>query len=500
MTSGRRTVASAAGVGGAYRFSRRTFFVIGGSVVLLSACQADPNLEPVPVATEPPTIAPRSISTVDSLFSTKPFFIAHRGSGDNWPEHTGEAYANAVALGVKAIEVSVNATSDGVLVCHHDKSTLRSTGQDLTISETTSDELSTLKVDARKWLGPAATPQPIPRLKDVLEKFAATHVIFIEDKQGSNTVALLDLMDTFPDATSHFIWKQWAGADQYAAAAKRGYKCWGYFGPELSNDLDKLAARFDFLGVPHTASDDEIARVVALGKPVIAWEVHYRWMKARMDALGVAGLMCSNLPYVAEITKPEMVDHFASGRRTAGDLPWTTDNGWGVQPGFVKENKSVSLSHQEIQSYLMGSMRPVGSDTYRIQFELCWPDILPQDRDHAGVAFGAEDDRPYRVRIASDVSAYHVILRPTGSLELFRRAAGQADGTLLGSVATTAARAGEWIRVEVAVTPGGIDVYRIDGQGWSFETKDASYRGSYFWLCKNYAGAPPVEFRAVKIL
>lgn len=485
---------------GAYPFNRRTFFVIGGSALLLSACQSDPRRVPFPVATGTPTIAPRGVSTVDTLFSTKPFYIAHRGSGDNWPEHTREAYSNAVELGVQAIDVAVNATSDGVLVCHHDKSTLRTTGQDLTISETTWEELSKLRVDAREWLGPAAAPQPIPRLQDVLEKFAATHVIFIEDKQGSNAVALLDLMDTFPEATSHFIWKQWGGAGQYALAAKRGYKCWGYFGPELFNDLDKLAGRFDYLGVPHTATDDEIARIVAFGKPVIAWEVHYRWMKARMGALGVAGLMCSNLPYVAEIAKPELVDHFASGLRTAGDLPWTTDKGWGVQPAFVKENKSVSLSHQEIQSYLMGSMRPVGSDTYRIQLELCWPDTLPKAHDHAGVAFGAADDRPYRVRIASEASAYHVILRPTGSLELFRRAAGDADGTLLGSVATTVARPGEWIQLEVAVTPGGIDVYRLDGRGWSFGTKDATYRGSYFWLCKNYPGAPPVEFRAVKIL
>lgn len=492
--------APAAPANGSYTYSRRTFLVIGGSALLLSACQSDPGPQPSVAATETSTITSPSVSTVDSLFSTQPFYVAHRGSGDNWPEHTSTAYSNAVALGANAIEVSVNATSDGVLVCHHDKSTLRSTGQDLTISETTWEELSKLKVDAREWLGPEAEPQPIPRLRDVLEKFAATHVIFIEDKQGTNTGALLDLMDTFPDATSHFVWKQWAGAQQHSMAAERGYKCWGYFGPELFNELDQLAERFDYLGVPHTASDEEVARVVALGKPVIAWEVHFRWMKARLAALGVAGLMCSNLPYVAEIAKPEILDHFASGLRTAGDLPWTTDKGWSVQPEFVEVNKSISLSHQEIQSYLMGSMCPVASDTYRIQFEMCWPHTLPQDHDHAGVAFGIADDQPYRVRVASGASGYHVILRPTGSLELFRRAAGVEDGTLVGSVSTTPAQPGDWIQLEVAVAPNGIDVYRLDGRGWSFGTKDATYRGKYFQLCKNYPGAPPVEFRAVTIL
>ena len=66
--------------------------------------------------------------TVASLLAAPSFFVAHRGSGDNWPEHTMRAYKGSAAAGLKAIEVSVSATSDGVLVCHHDLNTQRVTG------------------------------------------------------------------------------------------------------------------------------------------------------------------------------------------------------------------------------------------------------------------------------------------------------------------------------------------------------------------------------------
>ena len=51
---------------------------------------------------------------ISDLIAEEPFDIAHRGGGDNWPEHSMRAYKSAVNYGMKAIEVSVNITSDAV--------------------------------------------------------------------------------------------------------------------------------------------------------------------------------------------------------------------------------------------------------------------------------------------------------------------------------------------------------------------------------------------------
>ena len=92
--------------------------------------------------------------TVDDLFSTNPFFIAHRGSGDTWPEHTMEAYNNATAYGVKALELSVQLTADNILICHHDLNFLKSAGDARTVrSMTYAQILAEIRIDSRQWTG-----------------------------------------------------------------------------------------------------------------------------------------------------------------------------------------------------------------------------------------------------------------------------------------------------------------------------------------------------------
>ena len=473
--------------------NRRQFLLAGASTLLLSACQATPA-PPVSVL---PTAAARY--AIGDLLGTTPFYIAHRGSGDNWVEHSFDSYSRVIDSGAKAIEVSVSATSDGVLVCHHDLTTKRMTGVDLPIAEVTWEELSQLRSDARAWLGPAAEREPLPLLADVLDAFATTHVIFLEDKQGTNTEALLKVMDSYSHSTEHFVWKQWAGATQYTLVDGHGYTTWGYFTPELFERANELAPRFDLLGVSHRATDAQVAVLVGFGKPVIAWEVHYRSMRDRMSDLGVAGMMCSNLPYVTGTTAGSQSDSFGTGLRAAGDLPWTIDEGTLVQPLIDAGAASVALDHRDVQSYLMGSMCPVGPGSYRITCELRWPESLPREEQHAGLAFGAADDRPYRVRAASDVSGYHMILRANGSLELFSRVAGTTEGTRLRAVLTAPPRASEWVRLQIEVLANSIRILRLDGDGWSMDIDDASYRGGYFWLCKNYQDGPPVEFRSIVV-
>lgn len=56
-----------------------------------------------------------------------PVVIAHRGSRFLWPENTMEAFAGAVALGVRHLETDVRITADGVVVCLHDATVDRTT-------------------------------------------------------------------------------------------------------------------------------------------------------------------------------------------------------------------------------------------------------------------------------------------------------------------------------------------------------------------------------------
>lgn len=487
--------------------SRRAL-ILGSTVGVAAACRPGAGASGS-VVTEPE--APRqvetprqveeaseAVTTVSALLSADRFHIAHRGSGDNWPEHTMAAYAGAVAAGAAALEVSVCATSDGVLVCHHDRDLQRLSGDTRRIEDLTWADLQEVRIDARGWLGPAAAPEPIPRLSDVLDRFAPSVAIFIEDKQGTNTTRLLDVMDAYEDPTEHFVWKQWAGASQHRAAHERGYRTWGYFGEELLERSAELAGEFDLLGVYHRLSDDQISSVVALGTPVICWEVHDRATQERLGELGVVGMMCSNLPYVTRAVEPALSDVFGEGRRAPGDLPWTTDQGWSVQPVIDPSTRSASLSHTDLQSYRMGSMCPLASDGYRLTWEMRWPAQLPGSGEHAGIAFGQPDDSGYRPLAPSAVAGYHVILRENGSLELHAREPQQESGTLLAGVDTAGVTSGEWIQLALEVTSERILCTRQGDPSWTLTSNDTAHRGGYFSLTKNYRSSTTVQFRDVR--
>ncbi|GER22669.1 hypothetical protein NCCP1664_11660 [Zafaria cholistanensis] len=485
------------------RPSRRQLLAVAASGLVLSGCGGGAG------GSGGPAEGPEPVHTLDRLLATRPFHIAHRGSHDNWPEHTAEAYRQSAAHGAAAIEVSVQATADGVLVCHHDPDLLRMTGVARQIAHLGHRQLEGVLNNARPWLGPGSAQLPIPDLKSVLDAHAGNRVVFIEDKQGTNTQALLDLMDSYPDARQHFVWKQPAGSNRYRLAAERGYRTWGYFTGEDFGRLDELGERFDLLGLHHSAGDEVVARFVATGKPVICWEVHTRWLRDRLLRLGVAGMMTSNYPYVSTDAPSATADRFVTGLRGAGDLPWAL--AWSHQPPIRPETSSIRLDHREKASYCMGSLCPVTAGSYTLGFELRWPEGGPGAGQHAGIAFGQETDLPYRVREPGAGSGYHVVVREDGLLELLGRVANTVSAYSLASVPTPPPVPGTWLRLSIDVTPEQITVSRLPGSeaagsdpagaaaGASVSVRDSTYRGGYFSLCRNYDGGPPVEFRSIHV-
>lgn len=467
-----------------YRATRRQLLLGIAAVALFSGCTTKQTPQASPVS---------------KLMASKPFYIAHRGSGDNWTEHTLEAYDSALSNGVSAIEISVRATADDVLVCHHDPNTKRLTGTALSIAKSTFAEISELRNNAQEWLGPKAPLLPIPKLKDVLDKHAGKSLLFIEDKTGGRVKEIVDLMLSYPDAKEHFVWKAPVTSKSYTIARDAGFTTWGFLPEEVYDHIGQYAAKFDLLGIYYGASDTLIKQVISYGKPVICWEVHNRSTRDRLRRLGVNIMMCSNVLYVANDQARATKDDFASGLRAAGDLPWNASAGWEDQPKILPEISAVRLSAGGNPSYIMGSMCPIKDpEKFTLNYSFRWPTRLPSSGAHAGVAFGQESDDDYRVHFTSQVSGYHLIVRPNGKIELFLRPAGQKGGNKIGEVAGPALTAGEWVKMQAIVSPSEISVVRVGTQA-KFTARDSKFRGAYFSLTKNYENSPPVEFKEVQI-
>ena len=96
----------------------------------------------------------------------KPLVCAHRGDNVNAPENTMPAFELAASENLEWIELDVHQTSDGIIVCNHDSSIKRVTGQNLSIHYHTYEELT--RYEMGSWMPGNYEHVVIPTLKEVL--------------------------------------------------------------------------------------------------------------------------------------------------------------------------------------------------------------------------------------------------------------------------------------------------------------------------------------------
>ncbi len=455
------------------------------------------------------TTLPGARPTATGFLATTPFYIAHRGSGDVYPEHTMESYSSSVASGAKAIEVSVSRTADGVLVCHHDLNTLRMTGIDAAISDKYYSSLKrNYPVLAETFLGPAWAPANgkvnIPTLREVFERFGGKVVLFVEPKDPSaacvdETIAMINEFGI----NESVVWKEY-NALNYVKARTANLKVWGYLADAAdTTTIDTVVSRSDYMGVSVTNTDAFFTTVIGKGKPVIAWPLSRRSEVTRVRALGVVGLMSAGWKYLtATAPLSTKADGFKEGTRMPGEIP--LDNSTAAQqPGWDVANQARTFPGNAGQSLVLGSLCPIAATTYSITFDMVY-DTLPSDLNlHAGIAFGKASDDKYQFSTANATGGYHVLLRGNGDLQLYTHAAATTTGTQLATTSTTAPVAGQWMTVKVDVTPTQVTVTRTDADAGVTNTitvTNNAFRGGYVHLSKHsVTSANTVKFRNVVI-
>lgn len=430
----------------------------------------------------------RPTASVTDYLNLNPFTCAHRGAGSDFgPEHTMEAYSQAVAAGAPAIEVSCDITSDGILVCFHDTSLDRMTDYSGSCQDYTYAQLSNIvKVNAKDHLGDGWPYVTIPKLGDVLDAFMGKVVIFLEPKTNAASAKLTGgwLENKYPDIADQVIWKVYYTNTTKAWAQSKGMRVWAYIDATTTMaQMDPHDANTDFWGVPHTATDAKILEVIARpgGKAVMVWEVHRFWDITRLTGLGVRGLMQSRWGYLNVSDNEVPSDQFHTKINTGGYIGVAQDN-----PNYsLKYDASNRAYIQQIpnNAVLMGKHKiPAASTSYTIAFSFTWA-AIPGTNLHSGIAFEKADDRAYVFSAANPTGGYHIVFRNNGTMQIFRHDAGVTTGVQLASVATVTPIAGERMDFEVTVTPTTITCTRLNGVGAPFvaSTNDTTYRNNKFW-------------------
>jgi glycerophosphoryl diester phosphodiesterase len=285
--------------------SRRSFLAgaVGAAVgtgLLATGCgSSTPGASAVPPA------------TVESLVADSPFYVAHRGGGANWPEMTAYAYQQATTQvpGLKAIEISVCLSADGVLVCSHDPTTRRVTGTDYLIAKEQWSTLAPLMVTSAYTTDPTQPARSLSRFDDVIEAHIDQFVAFVEPKTPEALEPLMAKMVALGQP-ERVVWKQPVNQPNFGRAKNHGFGTWGYVLDEPGHVYPPRLARFaaskdiDMLGVQRIQSDAFVRTIVdaasSNGKQTIMWEIRSAEDRARARSLGCTGMMTSNIAEVPQ--------------------------------------------------------------------------------------------------------------------------------------------------------------------------------------------------------
>ncbi|WP_063886224.1 MULTISPECIES: glycerophosphodiester phosphodiesterase [unclassified Streptomyces] len=427
-----------------------------------------------------PSGSSSNVASIDSFMSETPFYIAHRGSGMEYPEHTMAAYEAALTSGVKAIEVSVCVTADGVPVCMHDPNLDRTTtGTGPMADMPYASLINTVKVDLGSILGQGWADQPLTNLRDVLDRFMGRVVIFLEPKTNAAIpIVQKMLQDYYPNANQSVVWKNYYLNPSFTLMKERGFKTWAYVDAGTTDAQMDAAFQPDYWGVPSAMTDVRKQAVVARGKKVICWEVHRRSQRDVLVGLGVQGMMAAQYKWLSTNYQILKKDNWASAVKAPGDMGRFYYDG-------TRDLKYAG--NGEVYFNVVGESALIGScslpsfptNGYRMTFDMKYEGTIPTN-EHAGVAFGKADDSTYLFNTANSAGGYHMVFRGSGSLELYSHTAGVTSGTSLATAASAAPVANQWMSFRVDVTPALVSITRTDvTPNVTVSSTNGTYRGGY---------------------
>ena len=421
-----------------------------------------------------------------------PFYIAHRGAGDIYPEHSMPSYRAAVEMGAQCLEVSVNMTSDGVLVCLHDLSYDRTTTGKGLVAAQPSSVLSGIGV-RQPQLGPAWTRSPlpaVPRLETVLTEFGGKVVICLEAKDDRAYPAMMAMV-TRLNLLDSVIVKAYHSSVRIPEAKAAGLPVFAYLSPADMTvaTIDAATARLDrndLLVMPYDTGDyityfpDElIAAAKAHGTPLVVYPIHRRADAAHYFKLGVSGAVTSDYGYTSTDTAAATSDNWASKRISSGEKPKMPDSR-SLAGSWTALNELTLGTEDKRQFITLGQLCPIAAaaSQYRLTFSAAW-DRLPADPSAVlSLAFCHLDDRYYEDGLSLS-EGYHATMSPDGALRLYRHGPDVPD-ELLGQARTPPVQAGQWATLKLIVSPQALIWRRADLPDTDeVVVHDSAVRGGY---------------------
>jgi glycerophosphoryl diester phosphodiesterase len=216
--------------------------------------------------------------------------ISHRGAHQTLPENSIPAFLRAIELGADAIELDVHATSDGVVIVHHDPNVTAPAEPPSRLVDISASELSRF---------PLADGIEIPTLAAVLAAIGDRVKIYVEIKAlDIEPLVVRCIRESNANCAVHaFDHRVVKTVKALFPAIRTGVL-------EVGRHIDPVAALVaagaqDLWQEASFIDEDLVARAHAIDARVIAWTSDEADQWETLSAMGVDGI-CTNR--IAELT------------------------------------------------------------------------------------------------------------------------------------------------------------------------------------------------------
>lgn len=410
---------------------------------------------------------------------TAPIVIGHRGARSIYPEHSLEGYIACAEAGLLP-EQDLRILGDGTIVACHDATTGRTmTGADTAVTAMTRSSWLARRLLPAWPGGDQVTP---PTWEQVLDVLGGKVVLAPEIKVAGDALPIFESI-TRRGLHDSVIVQSFDFSVAQAAAEAGIASGWLYTSAPTYTPEQIADAGIRFV-LPQTVNASTIAQYHDAGLKVIVWTVNTPAAYATAIADGADGVFSDDPLYVTGTARRSTADPFV--RR----LPWP-----GAKPGASATDSAPAYASTwkgarrgELVVDAMTSSpgtrtiscpwAPTTGATSRVCATIrLRPEASAQTR-WAGLFLGVMPTGAFWDRAEAGQSGYHVLVRRSGVIDLYRVDPGVAAvniGTAAGSGAVAAASAWGEVQLEVTLSATNI-VVRDVVRGTTVTAADTTYR------------------------
>jgi glycerophosphoryl diester phosphodiesterase len=418
----------------------------------------------------------------------EPIFIAHRGGSNIFPENTLEAYEGCLSMGLNIIELDVQQLADGTLAVMHDLTMDRTTNRTGYVRNYTTMGFKRAKVN----ILPGWDDVHPPLFEEVLSRFGNNAIYIIESKDRISSRKIVETLKKY--RLEEYAMVTSFSLEDLQTIANEGIP--RLLATDNINPQEIINAGIEYVGVSTNISESYIQNCINAGLKVIVYTVNRRYERDKFLGMGVSGFFTDDPLYVQNKSPVLSMDPFGEQIFTHGIMsPPAVDPYLGYDRGtFLPGDKfgwpeiAPQLSHFSLQGWA-GEL----PETVTIEAKIVYEKLSAASR-WGSIAFCTPYDFFNDQTLSGKLTdGYHLLIRESGSMELFRIMNGEV--VQLGIIQTPAITERMQVPIKIEVTQQTIKATRLDTND-VLQVDDTSHRGGYLHVGRREAG---ITFRDIYI-